>query len=443
MRSSRLIALALAVASALPQALRAQEADTAFALVDRIAAVVGTNVIPYSRVEEELNVYRQQGGQVPEDEAGLRMLRLEILQQLIDQELLLQAAARDTTVVVTQQEVQQEVDRAIRQVRSQFTSEFEFTQQLQLAGFGSADEYRRWLSEQTRRDMIRRGYLDMLRQRGELTPLPPTEAELREFYETTREQQPSRPATVSFRQIVVRSEADSAETEAARMLADSLAFLLREEDVDFGSLARAHSDDPGSAEQGGELGWVRRGRLVPEFERVAFTIEVGTISDPVKTVFGYHIIQVERRQPSEVLVRHILIAPEITEADRDRAFATAQEVGAALREGASFDSLAGLYHDRAGQEQSLVEDFPQGDLPAEYQSRLNFTQPGNVIGPITLERGDGRPKFAVLVLDEKRAEGQFSFEDLRDQMRIRLGEQNAMERLFRTLREATYVEIRM
>jgi peptidyl-prolyl cis-trans isomerase SurA len=443
MRSRHLLAAVLAVASTVPAPLLAQGTDTTFALVDRIAAVVGNSVIPYSRVEEELNVFRQQGGQVPEDPAGQRQLQLDILQQLIDQELLLQAAAGDTNVVVSEQEVQQEVDRVVRQVRAQFGSEFEFTQQLQLAGFGSADEYRRWLSEQTRRDMTRRGYLDQLRQQGELVPLPPTEAELREFYEATRDQQPRRPATVSFRQVVVRSEADSAETEAARLTADSLVYLLREEDVDFGSLARAHSDDPGSAEQGGELGWVRRGRLVPEFERVAFTIEVGKISDPVKTVFGFHVIQVARRQPSEVMVRHILIAPEVTEADRDRAFETAQEVGAALRAGASIDSLVRLYHDRAGQEQSLVEDFPQGELPDEYQSRLNFAQPGDVLGPITLERGDNRPKFAVMILDEKRAEGQFSFEDLRDQMRIRLSEQNAMERLLRTLRESTYVEIRL
>jgi peptidyl-prolyl cis-trans isomerase SurA len=416
--------------------------DTAFVLLDRIAAVVGISVIPASRVEEELNVYRQQGGEIPEDSAGLRQIRREILQQLVDQELLVQAALRDTTVRVNEQEVQQEVERAIRQVRSQFGSELEFAQQLQIAGFSSTEEYRRWFSEQTRRDMLRRQYLQMLRERGELVPLAPTEEELREFYELSKPQQPQRPATVSFRQIVVRSEGDSAAVAAARSLADSLVGLLRA-GADFGQLARQYSSDPGSQDQGGELGWVRRGRLVPEFDRVAFRIKPGEISDPVRSVFGYHIIQVERRQPSEVMVRHILLVPEMTDADRARARETAQEVLEALQRGADFDSLADLYHDTFGQEQSLIEDFPEAELPAEYREQLEGADTGDAVGPIVLDRGDQRPKFAVVLIDERRSEGTFSFEDLRDQLRTRLSEQAAMERLIRSLRDATYIDIRM
>jgi peptidyl-prolyl cis-trans isomerase SurA len=417
--------------------------DSSFVLVERIAAVVGNTVIPQSRVEEEFNVYQQQGGQVPSDPQGLEMFKQEILRQLIDQELLIQAALRDTNVVVTPQEVQQEVDRAMQQVRGQFGSEFDFTRQLQAAGFGSIEEYRRWLSEQTARDLLRRKYIQMLREMGELAPLAPTEAELREYFEATRAQQPDRPATISFRQIVVRSQGDSAAVTAARALADSLVVELRENDADFGSLARAYSADPGSRDQDGNLGWVRRGRLVPAFERVAFTIAPGTISNPVLTVFGYHIILVDRRQPSEVMVRHILIAPEVTDADRAHASAIAAEVAAALRDGASYDSLATLHHDHAGQEQPLVEDFPEEQLPDEYKAQLEGVEPGAILGPITLDLGDGRPKYAVIIVEQRRAAGKFDFEDLRDQMRSRLGEQNAMDRLIRILRESTYVEVRM
>jgi len=417
--------------------------DSSFVLVERIAAVVGNTVIPQSRVEEEFNVYQQQGGQVPTDPEGLNSFRQEILRQLIDQELLVQAAERDTNVVVTAQEVQQEVDRAMAQVRGQFGTELDFTRQLQAAGFGSIEEYRRWLGEQTVRDQLRRKYVQMLREMGELAPLSPTEDELREYFEVTRAQQQPRPATLSFRQIVVRSHGDSASVAAAAALADSLVVELRENDADFGSLARAYSADPGSRDQDGNLGWVRRGRLVPAFERVAFTIEPGTISNPVRTVFGYHIILVDRRQPSEVMVRHILIAPDVTEADRARAGALADEVAQALRDGASYDSLATLHHDHAGQEQPLVEDFPEEQLPDEYKAQLEGVEAGAILGPIKLDLGDGRPKYAVLIVDVRRAEGQFNFEDLRDQLRTRLAEQNAMDRLIRILRESTYVEVRM
>ncbi len=67
---------------------------------------------------------------------------------------------------------------------------------------------------------------------------------------------------------------------------------------DFGELARAHSQDPGSRESGGDLGWVRRGQTVPEFEKLAFSLKPGTVGGPVKTQFGYHLIRVEEVSPA-------------------------------------------------------------------------------------------------------------------------------------------------
>jgi peptidyl-prolyl cis-trans isomerase SurA len=415
--------------------------DSAFVLVDRVAAIVGDVVIPMSRVEEEVNVFRQQGGEVPTDSLQLLELKRSLLGNLINAELLYQAAVRDTTVQVTEPDVQQAVDEAIREIRGQFGSQQEFEEQLRAANFGSVEEYRRWLGEQQRRELMRAQYMQMLQQRGEIEPLQPTEEELRAFYEETKDQQPERPATVTFRQVVVRSEPDSLALRDGFRRADSIKVALRD-GADFDLLARQFSDDPGSREQGGNLGWVRRGMLVSEFENVAFRIRPGTISEPVQSVFGFHIIRVDRRQPGEVMVRHILIAPGITEADRARARAVAESVAEALRAGAPLDSLTDVYHDFAGQEQALIDDFPQDRLPAEYQAPLQFRQSGDVIGPLMLDRGDGRPKYAVLVYQGSRPAGAFSYEDMRDRLRQSLAEQNAMERLLGSLRGATYTEIR-
>ena len=78
--------------------------------------------------------------------------------------------------------------------------------------------------------------------------------------------------------------------------------------------------DPGSSKKGGDLGWVKRGSVVKNFETVAFTLEKGTISNPVETEFGYHIIETLEKQGDKIKVRHILIAPEITAEDNKRAF---------------------------------------------------------------------------------------------------------------------------
>ncbi len=440
MRASLMVLTGLGLCLAPETALRAQ--DAGFQTVDRIAAIVGDSIVSVSRVEEELNVYRQRGGQIPADSAQRLALMRELLSGLVDQQLLLQAALRDTSITVSEQEVQVAVERAMREVRSQFASELEFRRELETSNFGTPEEYRLWLADQQRGELLRNQYLQKLRETEKLTPLAPTEAEMREFYEQTRTQQQRRPATASFRQIVVRVDPDSAALDTAFQLADSLARALRD-GADFNVVARRFSEDPGSRDQGGELGWVRRGNFVPRFEAVAFSLKPGAISPPVLTAFGFHIIEVQRSQPAEVQVRHILIRPKLTEADVGRAREKAEQVAQGLIDGEPFDSLATRYHDFVGGEQTLVEDFPQSELPEMYRDALSGAQPNDVIGPMLIDAGDGRPKFAVIRVLELRPEGEYSFEDLRDQMRNVLSEQNAMQRMLRSLREATYVEVRL
>src|SRR5439155_800508 len=149
--------------------------------------------------------------------------------------------------------------------------------------------------------------------KGKLRPIPPTNAQMRQFWEENRGQQPKRPAAISFRQIVITAQADSAAKARARQLAESLVVVLRH-GANFADVAKKYSADSTSREQGGELGWFRRGPMVKQFEDVAFRLRPGEISDPVETEFGYHIIQVERVQPAEVLARHVLIAPAISTA---------------------------------------------------------------------------------------------------------------------------------
>jgi peptidyl-prolyl cis-trans isomerase SurA len=442
MRRSLFLPVALLLGAAPPAAGQGSDSASAFQEIDRIAAVVGDSVIPMSRLEEELNVFRQQGGQVPEDPQERRELMRQVLDNIVNQQLILQAALRDTSIVVTEQEIQSAVDRAYREVREQFASELEFRRQLETSNFGTPEEYRRWLADQKRTELMRDQLLQRMREQGDLTPLAPTEGELREFYEQSRGQQQRRPATVSFRQVVLRVEPDSAALDSARAVADSLVVELRD-DADFAVAARRFSQDPGSREQGGELGWVRRGNFVPQFEAMAFRLRPGQISEPVLTVFGYHIIEVQRAQAAEIQVRHILIRPALTEADREQARSSAEAVAQALIDGAPFDSLAEQYHDYFGQEQVVVEDFPREQLPQNYRDALTGATEGDVIGPLLLDQGDGRPKYVVLRVEEMRPEGEYSFEDLRDQMRNVLSEQNAMRRFLESLRGATYVETRL
>lgn len=132
------ILVALGVSSVEAQ----QTPDTGLAVVDRIVAVVGATPITSSRLQEEINVVRQQGGTVPTDSADLEKFKREIIDRIIEQELLVQQALKDTTVSVSEQELQSAVEGGLREIRNQFPSELDYARELRKAGFDSPEDYR-------------------------------------------------------------------------------------------------------------------------------------------------------------------------------------------------------------------------------------------------------------------------------------------------------------
>ena len=307
--------------------------------IDRIVAVVGTRAILASQIDEEIVRFQAQGGQLPADSAGREQMRHQILDKMVEEELIVQQAQRDTMVKVTDQEVLDAVEQTYQNARKQFTSEIEFQNQLRAVGLGSVEEWRRQLADDQRRRILQDRLFETLRQKGKLKPIPPTDAQMKEFWEQNRAQQPKRPATVTFRQIVIKPQPDSASKARAYQRAESLLVELRH-GADFASVAKRFSADTASREQGGELGWFRRGVMFKEFEDVAFRLRPGEISNVVETPFGYHIIKVERAQPAEILARHVLIMPDVSPAQIEMARRLGDSVHAAFAHGASFDSLA-------------------------------------------------------------------------------------------------------
>jgi len=126
-----------------------------------------------------------------------------------------------------------------------------------------------------------------------------TEKELKEYYEKHKSEF-MQPEQVRARHILIKvpAGADKKKWEEARKKALEIrGKLLKGES--FSKLAQKYSDDPGSKARGGDLGYFSKGRMVPEFEKAAFSLKKGEISQPVKTTFGYHIIKVEDKKPAK------------------------------------------------------------------------------------------------------------------------------------------------
>jgi peptidyl-prolyl cis-trans isomerase SurA len=434
---TKLRAILLLLLAAWPSLLAAQAAD--LTEVDHVVAVVGNTAIPFSKVQEQLNLMRARGTPIPTDSTTLLQLEQSIVNQLVNDELLYQQAQADTSIHVSDQEVQGAVDDAIRKIRTQFSSDVDFQRQLRASGFGTLAEYRGWIADQQRRDLMVNTLIQKLKQKGDLKAVPPTDSEMHTFYDQVKGTQ-TRPAVVSFRQIVIRPRPDSLAVVRAYHLADSL-YIAIKNGADFAALAKRYSDDPGSRDQGGELGYFRRGQMLPAFDRVAFALKPGAISPPVETPFGFHIIQVERADPSEVQARHILIAPVVTAANEQAAERLADSVATLARHGASFDSLAHLYQDPT--EQAFAEGVVLDSLPPVYRDAFDSSEAGQIVGPLRLPQPDSSVKFTVVHLEEKRAAGDYTFDELKDRIRDQLSANAAEQAYVDTLRTRTYVDIRL
>ena len=434
----RLVAFsALLLAAVVPPPAAGQQAARP---LDRIVAVVGTRPVLASQVDEELVRFQAQGGQLPTDSAGRAKVRRQVLDRMVEEELIVQQAQRDTAVKVTEQEVLDAVEQTYQNARKQFTSEVEFQNQLRAVGLGSVEAWRAQLADDQRRRILQDRLFELLRQKGKLRPIPPTDAQMREFWESSRAQQPKRPATVSFRQIVIKPQPDSAARARAYQLAESLLVELRH-GADFAGVAKRFSADSASREQGGELGWFRRGVMFKQFEDAAFRLRPGEISDVVETPFGFHIIKVERAQPAEILARHVLIMADVSPAQVEIARRLADSVHAGLTRGTPFDSLARRAADP--EEPKLAEEAPITQLPPEYQQLLARDSTVGLKPVITIGAGSSRPKFVVLDVTQRHAEGEMAFEDVKLRIKEILSNDLAIRHYIDQLRRQTYIDIRL
>jgi peptidyl-prolyl cis-trans isomerase SurA len=408
-------------------------------VVDRVVAIVGNRPVLASQVDEEVFSRQSQGQSPPKDPDSLAALRKQVISSIVDEELLVQQAQRDTAIKVTDQEIADGVEQQVRKVRGNFTSEVDYKNELKRAGFGTPEEYRRWLTDQQRRAAFQNRLIEKLRQEDKLKPVSPTEQEMRAYFNEQKGALGNRPATLSFRQIVIAPRPAPQAKARTRAQADSIVLELRR-GADFATAAKRFSQDPGSKEQGGSLNWFRRGVMVPEFERVAFALRPGVVSDPVESPFGFHIIQVERVQPGEVQARHILLIPDIDSVHVDSARALADSVRRLILRGAPFDSLQRKLHDPSAEKQA--ENVPADKLPEAYAKAFGDADSGAVAPVFSLPGAGTREQFVVAQITGRRPPGDIRYEDVRDRIRDQLGQQLAIRRYIDRLRSATYVEVR-
>ena len=268
-------------------------------VVDRIIAKVDNKVILESELNRTFQDYQSQGGRITEE------VKCQFFQQLVMSKVMVAKAVVDS-VMVSDEEVKADLDQRFSMMVAQVGSEEKIKEYYNK----TIDELKEEMKESIHDQLVIR------RMQAEITSgITVTPKEVKAFYnKIPQDSLPFYSTEVEVAQIVKKPILSDVSKAAAEQKLFDLKTRI-EKGESFEDLAKLYSEDPGSAMNGGDLGYRKRGELVPEFEGVAMTIKEGEISDPIESDFGFHLIQLLERRGNEFHARHILVKPEFKLSD--------------------------------------------------------------------------------------------------------------------------------
>lgn len=318
--------------------------------VDGIAAIVGDQIILKSEIETNYEELKASAA------LGENITREDILILLIEEKLIIEKAERDD-ITASEGEIQMQLERVMKNIISQFPTYQDFLKVLQNEGLtvdGLKERYRSQIAKQVVRDK--------LLQQAVFSKIDVSEYEKRNYYETNLDSFPDRPKMVKIAEIAIKPAMGSESLDQALREIEDIQDELNK-GADFETLAQTYSDCP-SAAQGGDLGYFSRGQMVPEFEEAAFELEIGEVSEPVLTEFGYHLIRIDDKRDGEVKARHILVEAAMSDSDKEKITQLIDEVYQKLQDGADFMECAMEYSTPTEEtgEEVVIDEYPVDQL---------------------------------------------------------------------------------
>ena len=283
--------------------------------IDGVAAVVGDRVVLMSDVNQSLAMaVFQQKLDPRKDGLKIQSLKNDIINTIVNRKVVLIMAELDS-VEVDDKEVdrtlQQQVDNIIQQAGGEEAAEAALGQPLRVF----KREY--WYDV---KDML----ITQKYQRTLMSKVGVNRGDVESFFNSYKDSIPIFPTTAKIRHLLIDVEPGGEQIKKTTDLLKEIRMKILNKENTFAEMALKYSQDPSAKQAGGSLGFLKRGTLVTEFESVAFNLKPGEISEPVKTDFGYHIIETEEIRGDKINVRHILITPPTTEADESKAYKKAQ-----------------------------------------------------------------------------------------------------------------------
>jgi len=286
-------------------------------LVDGVAAIVGEKAILYSEVDQVTQLFAMQA-KIPSYASPdvIQQLRARALEELLNQQVLLEYA-RQETIEVEDRNVEIQLEQSLSNIEAQYGS---------LNKAAEAFGVDRYKIKSYYEDQIRNNLL-VERVKMELfSGIKVSRREVEDFYTTWQDSFPAKNPQVDFS---ILSMSITLGEQKMKQLSESLLEIkdrILSGEISFEDAAKQYSKDPGSAVNGGDLGFVGKGAFVKPFEDAAFAMEPGELSGIVETQFGVHLLRLDEKSENQVRVSHILLTPEPDEDDRALTAQSLQQV---------------------------------------------------------------------------------------------------------------------
>jgi len=362
-------------------------------VIEEVAAVIGDNIILKSEWEAEYL-------QVKDQYAGFKGdLKCEILNQLILQKLLLHKAELDS-VVISDEQIDYELDRKIAYFAQQIGDERKLEQYLGKTILQYKEEMKPRLMQQMQVQQVQKTMLDAVK-------VTPTEVK-KHFDDIPADSLPLFGEEVELGQIVMIPKPN----QYAKDYAYSTLKKYREEIIagkrNFELTAKSFSEDPGSAINGGELGFFKRGQMVPAFEAMAFKLKPDSVSPIIETQYGYHILKLIERKGEKINVRHILLKPAVITRDLAETEKFLKDLVVKIKaDSMTFCQAAGKYSEDEMTKSNcgFFTDPNVGSnkveielLDADVVLQVQKMKPGDFSLPTPIQTQDGSAAYRILYL---------------------------------------------
>ncbi len=264
--------------------------------LDKVVAVVGNNIILLSDLTQQYAIYLSSGNPAEE------RVKCVYLQQMLIQKLLKQQAEIDS-IMVDDNQVDDELDKRMRYNVQRMGGQEKLEQFLNKSLLQYKDEMRPDVKE----GLIAQKMQAKITENSNITPL-----EVKNYFDSyNKDSLPDIGTEVEVGEIALYPKLTKAEKQRYYDKLDAIRLRIKSGE-DFAFLAKTYSEDPGSAPEGGDLGFFDRSTMFKEFTAMAFKLKAGEMSPVFETEAGYHILQVIERRGEQVNARHILIRPQIT-----------------------------------------------------------------------------------------------------------------------------------